>query len=97
MEEIIKLTQLQSGETAIIEKILGKGRFRHRLLEMGFQHGIEIYVEKHAPLQDPIEYILKGYHISLRSEEADYIMVKKINQEDNRRRNRKGNRRGNNN
>ena len=77
-ENLIKLSELQTGETGIIEDILGKGRFRHRLLEMGFQRGVEIYVEKHAPLQDPIEYILKGYHISLRNEEASYILVKKV-------------------
>jgi Fe2+ transport system protein FeoA len=33
-------------------------------------------VEKYAPLKDPIEYILKGYHVSLRHTEAEKIMVR---------------------
>jgi Fe2+ transport system protein FeoA len=53
----------------------GDGAFRRRLLEMGFLVGTEIYVEKYAPLKDPIELILKGYHVSLRVNEAAHIEV----------------------
>jgi Fe2+ transport system protein FeoA len=37
-----------------------------------------IYVEKYAPLRDPLELIVKGYHVSLRVEEAARITVKNI-------------------
>ena len=46
-----------------------------RLMEMGLLKGTEIYVEKYAPLQDPLELIVKGYHVSLRVGEAAQIAV----------------------
>jgi len=42
---------------------------------MGFLRGTDIYVEKYAPLRDPIELILKGYHVSLRVEEAAHVEI----------------------
>jgi Fur family ferric uptake transcriptional regulator len=45
---------------------------------MGFLRGTEIYVEKYAPLKDPIELILKGYHVSLRVDEAARIQVENV-------------------
>ncbi len=70
-----KLSDLRTGERGIIERVTGTGRFRQRLMEMGFVPGTEILVEKFAPLQDPIEYVLKGYHVSLRHVEAEKVLV----------------------
>jgi len=70
-----KLNELRTGERGIIVRITGTGRFRQRLMEMGFVPGAEIIVEKYAPLKDPIEYVLKGYHVSLRHEEAERVLV----------------------
>ena len=70
-----RLNELRTGDRGIIERITGTGRFRQRLMEMGFVPGAEILVEKYAPLKDPIEYIIKGYHVSLRHTEAEKIMV----------------------
>jgi Fe2+ transport system protein FeoA len=76
-----RLNELKTGEKAVIERVRGRGRFRHRLMEMGFVPGAEIVVEKCAPLKDPIEYVLKGYHVSLRHEEAEKILVRKPEEE----------------
>jgi ferrous iron transport protein A len=76
-----KLNELRTGERGIIERITGAGRFRQRLMEMGFVPGTEIVVEKYAPLKDPIEYILKGYHVSLRHTEAEKILVREPEEE----------------
>jgi ferrous iron transport protein A len=76
-----KLNELQNGDKGIIERVTGIGRFRHRLMEMGFVPGAEIVVEKCAPLKDPIEYCIKGYHVSLRHEEAEKILVRKPEEE----------------
>jgi Fe2+ transport system protein FeoA len=76
-----KLNELRTGDRGIIERITGTGRFRQRLMEMGFVPGAEIVVEKYAPLKDPIEYILKGYHVSLRHTEAEKIMVREPEEE----------------
>ena len=45
---------------------------------MGFLRGTDVYVEKYAPLRDPIELILKGYHVSLRIDEAARIQVENV-------------------
>lgn len=71
----MKLSELREGQTATVVRVGGEGAFRRRLLEMGFLRGTEIYVEKYAPLKDPIELILKGYHVSLRVEEAATVEV----------------------
>jgi len=42
---------------------------------MGFIKGTEVLVEKFAPLTDPMELIIMGYHLSLRKEEAGKIML----------------------
>ena len=76
-----KLNELRTGDRGIIERITGTGRFRQRLMEMGFVPGAEIVVEKYAPLKDPIEYVLKGYHVSLRHTEAEKIMIRETSEE----------------
>jgi Fe2+ transport system protein FeoA len=74
----MKLSELKEGQRASVVRVGGEGPFRQRLLEMGFLRGTEIYVEKYAPLKDPIELILKGYHVSLRVEEAARVEVEGI-------------------
>ena len=72
------LSELKEGQTATIEHVGGDGAFRRRILEMGILKGSEVYVEKYAPLKDPLELIVKGYHVSLRVEEAAHIKVNKV-------------------
>ena len=64
------LLELQQGESGLITKVKGRGAFRKRITEMGFVKGKEVTVIKAAPLQDPIEYKILGYHVSLRKSEA---------------------------
>ncbi len=74
----MNLSELKEGQTATVARVGGDGPFRRRLLEMGFLRGTEVYVEKYAPLRDPIELILKGYHLSLRVDEAARIQVENV-------------------
>ena len=69
------LSDLKTGEKAIIAKVLGHGSFRKRLIEMGFIRGKDVRVVLNAPLLDPIEYEILGYKVSLRREEASKIEV----------------------
>ena len=69
------LSELQAGERAIIVRVSGYGGFRKRLVEMGFIKGKMVEVFKHAPLQDPVEYSIMGYMVSLRRSEAQQIEV----------------------
>lgn len=74
----VKLSQLKESQTARIIRVGGDGRLRRRILEMGIVKGTEIYVEKYAPLRDPLELIVKGYHVSLRVAEAEQITVDEV-------------------
>jgi ferrous iron transport protein B len=69
------LYDLNEGEEGLILKIKGRGQFRQRLSEMGFVVGKKVEVIKKAPLRDPTEYMIMGYHISLRNSEAQLIEV----------------------
>jgi Fe2+ transport system protein FeoA len=72
------LSELKEGESGKITRIGGNGALRRRILEMGIIKDTEIYVEKYAPLKDPMELIVKGYHLSLRVNEAAQITVEKM-------------------
>jgi len=69
------LSQLLPGQSGTIKKVLGSGRIRQRLLEMGFIPGNQVTMKKCAPLADPVEFVLLGYHISLRKEEAAIVIT----------------------
>lgn len=71
----MRLSELKTGEKAVIVKVLGHGGFRKRIVEMGFIKGKEVEVILNAPLKDPIKYKLMGYEISLRRQEAERIEV----------------------
>ena len=71
----MKLSELKTGERAVIVKVNGHGSFRKRIIEMGFVRGKLVNVILNAPLKDPIEYEIIGYKISLRREEAEKIEV----------------------
>ncbi|MGI5914127.1 MAG: ferrous iron transport protein B [Bacteroidales bacterium] len=76
----IKLSELRKNDTAVIAKIKGRGSFRKRIAEMGFIKGKTVKVIKNAPLQDPVEYEIMGYKVSLRRSEASLIEVISVNQ-----------------
>lgn len=71
------LSEMKEGERGVILRVAGNGALRRRILEMGMTKGTSIYVEKYAPLKDPVELIVKGFHISLRVDEAAQITVEK--------------------
>ncbi len=71
----MRLSELKSGESAVIVKVMGHGGFRRRILEMGFVRGQRVEVLLNAPLKDPIEYRIMGYNVSLRRTEAKLVEV----------------------
>lgn len=71
----MRLSELNTGECAVVVKVYGHGSFRKRITEMGFVKGNKVKVILNAPLKDPIEYEIIGYKISLRREEASNIEV----------------------
>ena len=75
MSEPTQLHLLHPGQRATVTKINGASALRRRFIEMGIVKGETILIERHAPLGDPIEYFIKGYHLALRKEEAAHIEV----------------------
>jgi ferrous iron transport protein B len=71
----MKLSELRTGESAVIVKALGYGGFRKRITEMGFVKGKMVEVLHNAPLEDPVIYRIMGYEVSLRRSEAAHIEV----------------------
>jgi Fe2+ transport system protein FeoA len=69
------LNQLEPGERATIVKVGGERAVRRRILDMGVVKGAEIEAVRVAPLGDPIEFLIKGYNLSLRKSEAQQIQV----------------------
>lgn len=69
------LEDLKEGETGVIARVKGKGAFRRRIMDMGFIPGQEITVVRRAPLQDPVEYSIMGYFVSIRRSEARLIEI----------------------
>lgn len=69
------LSELKTGESAIIIKVLGHGGFRRRILEMGFVRGQKVTALLNAPLKDPIKYQIMEYEVSLRRSEAQMIEI----------------------
>jgi len=71
----VYLSDLSSNDQCVITKVHGHGAFRKRITEMGFVKGKKVSVIKNAPLQDPIEYEIMGYRVTLRRSEAQLIEV----------------------
>jgi ferrous iron transport protein A len=71
----VALSEYRPGEKGRVRQVCGNSDFRRRLMEMGFVKGTEVSVIKYAPLNDPMELALMGYHVSLRKGEAAEILM----------------------
>lgn len=75
-QSVFTLGKLKEGDRAVIVS-LASGDLSLKLMEMGFLPGEEIFVDKIAPLGDPISVKIGNYLLSLRKEEANAVMVRK--------------------
>jgi ferrous iron transport protein A len=71
------LNKLGVGCKGFVVSVGGDFDLRRRLLEMGFCNSAEVEVIRRAPLGDPIEFRLRGYHLSLRDEQARHVLISK--------------------
>jgi len=79
--EHIRLNDLKKGQRAVIIQVGGKGAVKRRMMDMGIVPGSTISIVRVAPLGDPIEYLVKGYSLSLRRSEAREILVEVVAEE----------------
>ena len=69
------LKDVEIGSSAVIKKLHGEGPTRRRIMDMGLTKGADVYVRKVAPLGDPIELTVRGYELSVRKADAEFIEV----------------------
>ena len=69
------LDQLKPGHEALIKNLSVRDKLGQRLMDMGVYPGLKLKVIRNAPLEDPMEILLDGYHVSLRHEEARFVEV----------------------
>lgn len=74
------LDTLSQGQRAVIKDVAGDDAVSVRLMEMGLIDGEEIELLGRAPLGDPLEFLVRGYRLSLRSEEARRISIVRVDQ-----------------
>lgn len=69
------LKEARPGETVAVKTLTATGPLRRRIMDMGITKGTTIMVRKIAPLGDPMEITVRGYELSIRKNEAEYIEV----------------------
>ncbi len=69
------MRDIHVGESTKVVKIHGSGALKRRIMDMGITKGTEVKLVKVAPLGDPMELELRGYHFSLRKSDADLVEV----------------------
>ena len=70
-----RLDEFKVGETGLIKKVEGEGKFRRRLLDMGVTPNTTVYLRKKAPFGDPLEITIRGYELTLRKNEARLVVL----------------------
>ena len=73
----MKLSELKPGESARITKVGGSGSLRQHFLDMGLIPDAFLTLIKLAPMGDPMEFMVHGYELSIRKEDAAEIECEK--------------------
>ena len=77
------MAELKAGDLAeITGYTLGNAAYRAKLLALGLTHGVQFKIVNVAPLGDPFEIAVRGYHLSLRRDEVGVIKVKRLEKKD---------------
>lgn len=72
------LNQFKVGDSIKVIKLTGTGAVKRRIMDMGITKGVEIHIQKVAPLGDPMELKVRGYELSIRKEDAKMIEAEPI-------------------
>jgi Fe2+ transport system protein FeoA len=70
-----RLDEMERGEKGKVIEISSCGSLRSRIMDMGVVRGAEIEMVRRAPLGDPLEFLLKGYKLTLRKVEAANVLL----------------------
>lgn len=69
------LDEVKPGTEVAMKDLTARGALAQRLMDLGFYPGATISVVRNAPLVDPVELELNGYHVSIRHDEARHVEV----------------------
>jgi ferrous iron transport protein A len=69
------LRDVEIGQSATIKKLHGEGPTRRRIMDMGLTKGADVIIRKVAPLGDPIELTVRGYELTVRKADAEFVEV----------------------
>lgn len=75
MKRTIKLREMADNQQGVIKKISTSGDMGRRLREMGLVPGTPFFIQGRAPLKDPVAIKIRGFTLTLRNNEADFITV----------------------
>ncbi|HWA09933.1 MAG TPA: FeoA family protein [Opitutaceae bacterium] len=75
MAALIKLSELAVGASGVVREFPKTGPAFLRLREMGVLAGTPVTLVRTAPLGDPLEIKIRGYHLTLRRNEAEHLLV----------------------
>lgn len=75
MKTPVSLRTLQAGQTATIATVGAAGELGRRIRDMGLVPGAQVEIVGRAPLKDPVALRIKGFTLTLRNNEADFITV----------------------
>jgi ferrous iron transport protein A len=78
LDRRVGLDQLRIAETAQVQELLGPPAVRQRLGEMGLTAGSRVRLVRVAPLGDPLEIDVRGYHLCLRRSEGRCVIVDRV-------------------
>ena len=73
MTTSISMRKLKVNQKAVVASVAADGALGRRIRDMGLIPGTEIQVVGRAPLHDPVALRLKGFTLTLRNSEADFI------------------------
>lgn len=78
MVDKITMGDLLPGQKGVIVRVCGPKSLRRRIMDMGVVKGAEVEMVRFAPLGDPMEFVVRGYHLSLRRCEASGVEVELV-------------------
>lgn len=73
-----RLSELKPGESGTVLRVEGGRMIRRRMMDMGLVNGADVRVKRIAPLGDPMEFVVRGYSLSLRKAEAHAVHVEMV-------------------
>ncbi|MDD4185743.1 MAG: ferrous iron transport protein A [Candidatus Methanomethylophilaceae archaeon] len=72
------LKDAEEGERVKVISVSGDRTLRRRLMDMGILKGSDIQVVRVAPLGDPVEFLVRGYKLSLRKKDAEMVGIEAL-------------------